>query len=594
MNFIPLSRSNLKYAILLFRVCFMVAAPAWAVDYSGTCGFDTDGSKTYDRWCGGDDADLDGYANDVDCDDNNRFIFPGMSTGCNAGSGANSGWKTCGGDGTYTTCTANAATPLCEAIGTGNCYYISATGNDTTGDGSYANPWATGTNVSYHYDSNPANHVALSAGDVVYISGTITTAGNYYNGSRKDVITIYNRDGTTDAPIVIKGYPGSSALVDPGCSSASKCNGITWEVSDNLHVNSLAITNTYGDGVGGYSSANSRIETLDVYSAEMYAIYGGNGGITAHTLSGSTYIGNNRLFDVFDPAGTTSENSVALRIFSGAPEVAYNEISSTNRYSVCIQQKHAQYLSTLDLHNNLVHNCNYYGLGVAGRNIQVRYNLVTYSDAGLRYDDKGGTSFFGGIIEYNTFRLGGVGSGIEVTPHRSYNSSNTTVTACTGEAPETITIRYNITEIPAASFATETGYYNIGYYENDVLLNDFASAYSMSNNCFYNPSSSAFRLEYHTANNGSTGCSGYGSAGQAYTSLATWQAAGRDSASIVENPLFDDDSVATSTGCGGFGYSMGWATSSGGSSGAGAVANPAEFKVFTDGQLFICELNPRG
>ena len=88
---------------------------------------------------------------------------------------------------------------------TGNTYYISPTGSDTTGDGTEANPWG----------SLKKAHDNLSPGDTVLVRG-----GDYYNNQSQDmsyinssgnrVTAAWTASGTPGNPITIAAYPGET------------------------------------------------------------------------------------------------------------------------------------------------------------------------------------------------------------------------------------------------------------------------------------------------------------------------------------------------------------------------------------------------
>lgn len=113
-----------------------------------------------DLLCPGADRDNDGYtpngqagssatsghlpgasSTSIDCDDTNKFIFPGVWTaiGCTGGQ-VHQCHAT---NGTYSSCVAPASI-TCEATGSGVCHHVDCTsGNDTTGDGTYSLPYKT-------------------------------------------------------------------------------------------------------------------------------------------------------------------------------------------------------------------------------------------------------------------------------------------------------------------------------------------------------------------------------------------------------------------------------------------------------------------
>src|SRR5207244_2805030 len=109
------------------------------------------GPNGCDKKCPAPDEDCDGYTSDgtvgaagstaKDVDDHNRDIIPGEYYACDCGSGANSGYRLAQTTGAYGSCTCNATTPLCEATGSGHCYYIDCgSGSDSSTTGDYPHP----------------------------------------------------------------------------------------------------------------------------------------------------------------------------------------------------------------------------------------------------------------------------------------------------------------------------------------------------------------------------------------------------------------------------------------------------------------------
>src|SRR5262245_39205216 len=77
---------------------------------------DCDGA---DLPCPGSDADFDGFDKGADCDDSNRYIYPGIVSRCEASCGQ--GAQRCLPNGAFTPCSCE---PVCEAQGNGRCYYV--------------------------------------------------------------------------------------------------------------------------------------------------------------------------------------------------------------------------------------------------------------------------------------------------------------------------------------------------------------------------------------------------------------------------------------------------------------------------------------
>lgn len=155
-----------------------------------------------DLQCPEPDKDHDGYGSSIDCDDNNRLIYTGVAVqgGC---SGSN--YKICQADGTYTSCQTG---PLTEHTGSGHDYYIDcgSGGNDSTGDGSYANPWHTWNKVSGSF---------LVPGDVVWQIGTTNCVDHTFSYGGNTVLAQFSVSGTSADHIKLKRYPGSTASFIP-------------------------------------------------------------------------------------------------------------------------------------------------------------------------------------------------------------------------------------------------------------------------------------------------------------------------------------------------------------------------------------------
>ena len=200
---------------LTVLISLFVATSAHALPEICGNGLDDDGTGG-DLACPDPDKDADGHLAGADCDDNDRMIFPGVVTakGCSAGQ-----YRTCQPNGTYTAC---SATTLCEKTGSGRCFYIDCGTGSNSNAGTFAAPWKDFRMVSYFQNagSRPAGWQALVPGDVIYLKGTgaCTTAYDPGPDLQNDVMFYAygpSMSGTATAPITIKRYPGSTAVIRP-------------------------------------------------------------------------------------------------------------------------------------------------------------------------------------------------------------------------------------------------------------------------------------------------------------------------------------------------------------------------------------------
>jgi hypothetical protein len=91
-------------------------------------------------------------------------------------------------------------------VPTDNAYYISPAGNDSTGDGSEGNPWASFSKFLA---------IPPSPGD------TLVIRGGTYSGSLNHNLTVTGINGTAGHPITLLGYPGEFITFDLGANGTS-------------------------------------------------------------------------------------------------------------------------------------------------------------------------------------------------------------------------------------------------------------------------------------------------------------------------------------------------------------------------------------
>ncbi len=109
-------------------------------------------------------------------------------------------------------------------------YYVSSTGSDDTGSGTFNNPWGT---VAYGLRD-------LEPGDTLYLR-----EGVYYES---DILLV--KKGTHDAPITIRSYPGEKAVIDGAEQQYSTSPNSDWELVDSF-LKLYRSTRTYSGEFAG-------------------------------------------------------------------------------------------------------------------------------------------------------------------------------------------------------------------------------------------------------------------------------------------------------------------------------------------------------
>ncbi len=171
-----------------------------------------------DTLCPGNDKDRDGFPASQDCDDTNRFVYPGISVGCEASCGK--GYKTCQANGSFSSC---VCTPLCESS-TGTCYYADSVFGTVSGSGSFSNRMKSIDSL--------VKGSTLQGGDVVYLF-----SGLYgYDSGAQVQNTMLNISGLQATPsnmITFKNYPGEIPILKSNSFKSGVrvygCRGILFE-----------------------------------------------------------------------------------------------------------------------------------------------------------------------------------------------------------------------------------------------------------------------------------------------------------------------------------------------------------------------------
>ncbi len=474
--------------------------------------------------CPGGDSDRDGYLSGADCDDSNRNIFPGIAVPCSAGCGQGS--RTCQANGAFTSCT---CANLCEATGSGRCFYISSQTGSDSNPGTYAAPWKTYRNINYYEGGvgAPSTRVTLQAGDVVYfLSGVYRDTLQYNGRGRGLVIRLIN--GTSSAPVVFKAYPGAHPVFWPG----SPADGIYIIQSSHIRVEGIEVTGAYGAGVNLAEASNVELVNLWVHDTD---------GNDDNNIAGVYFLGTQNsslhhslIHDNYDRLSPKSENSRNIVLFGGGNvRIHHNEIFQTPPTSAaktgsCITHKHSQNVSGafFEVDHNILRNCFQHAIGSGSYGTRIHHNLIIDSDP-IELRDFGGPTYHQDVvIEYNTFVRG---AGLKYNPSTTW-------------APlGPVTFRRNVVW-DNGSYGQERGIVTIGTYQSDSLYNLVLPTLSFSQNCYYNSGSSP-AFAFFAANGGA-----YGSQGGVY-SFSQWRNFNFDTNSATSDPGLDSNFIAQAGAC---------------------------------------------
>lgn len=545
----------MKKSFVLVVLSFFIFIPSsFALPEICGNGLDDDGDGIAQP-CPEPDKDNDGYLSIAnggnDCDDDNYMSYPGVITaaGCSAGQ-----TRKCQTNGAFTACSSST---VCEASAGSSCKYIDCqNGSDTAGDGSYGNPWKSFKKVGYYESSSlrPAGWYQLQAGDAVYIKGGGICSDWYDPGpSLPNVMLFITASGTLDKPILIKRYPGSTAVLDPPFTSSLQGHVIRASGSHYLKVEDLEITGSYAAVLYFSDVHNNEISRVKCHDTQG-TTYDNVACLNASADLVDNYFHHNEFYNVYDPDRPGEDNVSNMVLFGGHDNrVEYNRLYYTNSPSYtgvvkgkCFKYKHPGATGNFDFKGNQLWNCYKMGVENSANGIRMNHNLlvnpVDYSGAAGYYcgDIGAGISYCkDGLVEYNTF--------INFRPI-SYRES---VNAGLGSS----TIRYNVAVDNASSYSTENGFYRIERYGSDANYSTFMSTHAIvsNSNCYYNANTS---LKFDLF-----GDSMGGPAGDIYT-FSQWQALGFDSSSQVVNPAFNQYLMATASACSNFGWKTGGTTDS--------------------------------
>ena len=517
-------------------------------DSSGQCssspeicgdGIDQDCNGS-DLACSGTDKDLDGFAAGLDCDDSNRYIYPGISRACMV-SGTR-GTQTCS-NGAFTAC---STTPLCEAVASGRCFYISSTTGNDENAGTFTAPWKTFNRFSFRGDSGyVSNRVTLLPGDVIYFMGGLYTDSNPYENKRNGMF-FYGVNGQSGAPITLKAYPGTTPILSP----SDRARGVRIQNSSYIVLEGIEIANAYYAGARIISSSNVEMRNMWIHGTDGVD----NDNIAGISAVDTTYINihHSLIHDNYDrtcadTGGNKTENSRNVVLFEGGfATVKHNVIfqtppSNAQRTGSCIVYKHGALAagSIFEVANNTFRNCYFTAIGNGGPGGRFHHNRIFDSDDAVTIKDHGGAiNLTDNIFELNTVVRS---SGVKYNPSEAYEQA---------KPYGNLTIRRNVFIDKAAFYNTDIGgITKFNAYGNNIVYNDVMNRklLSLTGNCYFNPNTT---VRFGLFSDNSTAERNLGGL---YT-FSEWQSRGFDTGSIVADPNLDASSIPQNASCSTMGY----------------------------------------
>ena len=452
------------------------------------------------------------------------------------------GTKTCQSNGSYSACN---CTPLCEATGTGKCYYISAIAGSDSNPGSFEQPWKTYLNIVSYYSSSsrPAGWKQLQAGDIVYfMSGLYNSTYSYSSSSDVKAFFLRGIQGTATNRVLIKAYPGQKPIISaPKTSQEIMAFNIIQ--SSNFIIEGLEISKGYGHGLDVNESSNVEIRNNWIHDIDGLD----NNNIAGLTLTAveNGNVHHNIINDNFDhtnsdTGGEKTQNSRNVVLFSGGNiRLHHNIIFQSNPISSsktggCVTYKHSATLagSIFEVDNNMFWNCAFTAIGSGSYGTRIHHNLIINSEA-IEIADFGGRTFNQDIIIENNTIIGG--DGLEYKPTTDWGPIGL------------VTFRKNIVQ-DALSYHSERGVITVGVYQNDTLYNLVVTGgkLAFADNCYYNKN---YTLVFNLFNNNNGSDRLLGST----YSFSSWKGLGYDTNSLSKDPQISA-STYLSSGCENYGW----------------------------------------
>jgi hypothetical protein len=495
--------------------------------------------------CADNDKDRDGFIDTADCDDTDPMIFPNMPTtkGCGAGE-----HRVCQSDGSYTSCT---STPLCEATGSGSCYYIDVETGSDSNSCTFASPCRNLTKfMGAGVDTPVSGAISLTAGDAVYLmgNGTITQTNTQYS----DTATFLNYgSGTLDHPIRILGYPGSNVTLS---TTGTDITFYLQYPAQHWVIRGLRATNNDGDNSVFLLNGARNVRVIGNY---VFNSSGGNeNNHSAYYLSLFTDI-DNVFYDVRNNWSKNYRWNRLTNLGAGPENVAhFLGINKAERSEKDIVYKFNRAWDMAESENKHAGWCykkkhgNDLGVNTADGGIQFSDNFCINAANGINTESS--YSLVSRNIIWNVERAFQANWQVtdEIQGVRFLNNTTYSDELFAANYTEDWTktgweVKNNIHISRASSYGSEDGIYRLFVYGSGsdrtaFLAND---ALDSDNNCYYNEDVAG---QYNFFSN---------SGGGGLYNFAAWKTAlGVDANSFEEDPELDSYYRAISTNCAGKGW----------------------------------------
>jgi hypothetical protein len=183
------------------------------------------------------------------------------------------------------------ANNVCLMNVSGNTYFVAPNGNDTTGNGSYENPWQT---MQKAISMTHAGDISYFRGGVYYPTTYIVHRAGlaYWKG--------YGYDGTPENPIRFFNYPGETPIFDnTNQEHLNGQRGLFIQDVDYAHYkgltfrNVLPITDAQCVGVWAINSTNITFEQMTAHGFHGHGFFASSGSNNIYYLNCDSY-NNNR------------------------------------------------------------------------------------------------------------------------------------------------------------------------------------------------------------------------------------------------------------------------------------------------------------
>ncbi len=280
--------------------------------------------------------------------------------------------------------TTNSVNYTLASASTGNSYYISPTGSDSSGNGSINSPWLT-----WAYASS-----MLKPGDTLYARG-----GTYYNqggwGSG-GTANWYSASGTQTAPITFKAYPGEIPVFDGGAtatSNSSILSGYEW-------TGGVGIGLCFSNGINWVVVDGIVFQHYSFDAAIIAADWGGGG-------ASNIVIQNCTIRNCGGANATSSGDNQDHAIYLGAGTANFT-IRNNQIYNIAacgIQGWHAPGAINTVIYNNVISACRFGILFGDGANGVYAYNnTINHCEYGIDYGQAGDTDpvgVYNAVVENN-------------------------------------------------------------------------------------------------------------------------------------------------------------------------------------------------